>query len=101
MPKDGAFASCLICASTDRHQVTTNRNFGINIFQCDACHFVQSEYVSDRCLESYYGNFYRERLNEQGLAAHRQKGRAQAQGQIAYLLEQQPGLKVSTALDYG
>jgi 2-polyprenyl-3-methyl-5-hydroxy-6-metoxy-1,4-benzoquinol methylase len=101
MPKDGSFASCLICGSTDRHDVTTNRSFGINIFQCDACHFVQSEYVSARGLESYYRNFYRGALDAPGLAAHRQKGLAQAKGQIAYLLEQQPGLKVSAALDYG
>jgi 2-polyprenyl-3-methyl-5-hydroxy-6-metoxy-1,4-benzoquinol methylase len=101
MPNDGAFASCLICGSADLHDVTTNRSFGINIFQCNGCHFVQSEYVSDRGLSSYYGNFYRGRLDAHGLAAHRQKGLAQAKGQIAYLLEQQPGLKVSAALDYG
>jgi 2-polyprenyl-3-methyl-5-hydroxy-6-metoxy-1,4-benzoquinol methylase len=101
MPKDAPFATCLICGSADRHEVTTNKSFGINIFQCDACHFVQSEYVSDRGLESYYRNFYRGRLDAHGLAAHRQKGLAQARGQIAYLLEQQPGLKVSAALDYG
>jgi 2-polyprenyl-3-methyl-5-hydroxy-6-metoxy-1,4-benzoquinol methylase len=101
MPKDGPFASCLICGSTDLHELTTNRSFGINIFQCNACHFVQSEYVSGRGLESYYRNFYRGRLDAHGLAAHRQKGLAQAKGQIAYLLEQRPGLKVSAALDYG
>ena len=54
-----------------------------------------------RGLESYYRNFYRGRLDAHGLAAHRHKGLAQARGQIAYLLEQQPGLKVSAALDYG
>src|SRR5579862_5455281 len=101
MPKDSAFASCLICGSADRHDVTTNKSFGINIFQCNACHFVQSEYVSRRGLESYYRHFYRGRLDAPALAAHRQKGLAQAKGQVAYLLEQQPGLKVSAALDYG
>jgi len=101
MPKDGPFASCLICGSADRHDVTTNKSFGINIFQCNACHFVQSEHVSSRGLESYYRHFYRGRLDAQALAAHRQKGLAQAKGQIAYLLEQRPGLKVSAALDYG
>jgi 2-polyprenyl-3-methyl-5-hydroxy-6-metoxy-1,4-benzoquinol methylase len=101
MPIDGPFASCLICASTDVRDLTTNRSFGINIVQCNACHFVQSEYVSARGLESYYRNFYRGRLDAHGLAAHRQKGLAQARGQIAYLLEQRPGLKVSAALDYG
>jgi 2-polyprenyl-3-methyl-5-hydroxy-6-metoxy-1,4-benzoquinol methylase len=101
MPIDAPFASCLICGSTDVHDVTTNRSFGINIFQCDACNFVQSEYVSERALESYYRNFYRGQLDAHGLAAHRQKGLAQAKGQIAYLLEQQPGLKVTAALDYG
>jgi 2-polyprenyl-3-methyl-5-hydroxy-6-metoxy-1,4-benzoquinol methylase len=101
MPKDAPFASCLICASTDVRDVTTNKSFGINIFQCNACHFVQSEYVSARGLGSYYRNFYRGRLDAHGLAAHRQKGLSQAKGQIAYLLEQQPGLKVSAALDYG
>jgi 2-polyprenyl-3-methyl-5-hydroxy-6-metoxy-1,4-benzoquinol methylase len=101
MAKDDPFASCLICGSADRHEVTTNKSFGVNIFQCNACHFVQSEYVSDRGLESYYRHFYRGRLDAHGLAAHRQKGLAQAKGQIAYLLEQQPGLKVSAALDYG
>jgi 2-polyprenyl-3-methyl-5-hydroxy-6-metoxy-1,4-benzoquinol methylase len=101
MPKDGAFATCLICGSANRHDVTVNKSFGVNIFQCDACHFVQSEYVSGRGLESYYRHFYRGPLDAQGLAAHRQKGLAQAKGQIAYLMEQQPGLKVSAALDYG
>jgi 2-polyprenyl-3-methyl-5-hydroxy-6-metoxy-1,4-benzoquinol methylase len=101
LPSDGPFASCLICASVDVREVTVNRSFGINIFQCNACHFVQSEYVSDRGLESYYRSFYRGKLDEPGLAAHRQKGTAQAKGQIAYLLEQQPGLRVATALDYG
>jgi 2-polyprenyl-3-methyl-5-hydroxy-6-metoxy-1,4-benzoquinol methylase len=101
MAKDDPFASCLICGSADRHEVTTNKSFGINIFQCNACHFVQSEYVSERGLESYYRHFYRGRLDAQGLAAHRQKGLAQAKGQIAYLLEQQPGLQVSAVLDYG
>jgi 2-polyprenyl-3-methyl-5-hydroxy-6-metoxy-1,4-benzoquinol methylase len=101
MPKDGPFASCLICGTTDVHDVTTNRSFGVNIFQCNACNFVQSEYVSGRGLESYYRNFYRGQLDAHGLAAHRQKGLAQAKGQMAYLLEQQPGLKVSAALDYG
>lgn len=101
MPNDAPFASCLICASADVREVTVNRSFGVNIFQCNVCHFVQSEYVSGRGLESYYRNFYRGKLDEPGLAAHRHKGAAQAKGQIAYLLEQQPGLKVSTALDYG
>jgi 2-polyprenyl-3-methyl-5-hydroxy-6-metoxy-1,4-benzoquinol methylase len=101
MPKDGPFASCLICGSTDLNELTTNRSFGINIFQCKACHFVQSEYVSGRGLESYYRNFYRGRLDAHGLMGHRQKGLAQAKGQIAYLVEQLPGLKVSAALDYG
>jgi 2-polyprenyl-3-methyl-5-hydroxy-6-metoxy-1,4-benzoquinol methylase len=101
MPKEGPYNSCLICGSTDLHGVATNRNFGINIIQCDGCAFVQSEFVSDRALESYYQNFYRGRLDAQGLAAHRQKGLAQAKGQVAYLLEQQPGLRISTALDYG
>jgi 2-polyprenyl-3-methyl-5-hydroxy-6-metoxy-1,4-benzoquinol methylase len=101
MPKDGPFASCLICGSVKRHEVTTNKSFGINIFQCDSCHFVQSEFVSDRAQESYYRNFYRGRLDAHGLAAHRQKGLDQARGQIAYLFEQKPGLKVEAALDYG
>src|ERR1700733_9357986 len=101
MPKEGPFNSCLICAATDRRDLTTNRNFGINIFQCNACSFVQSEFVSDRALESYYRNFYRSQLDENGLTAHREKGLAQARGQLAYLLEQQPGLKISAALDYG
>ena len=101
MPKEGPFNCCLICGSTKLHDVTTNRNFGINIIQCDGCHFVQSEYVSDRALETYYRNFYRGRLDEQGIIAHRQKGLAQAKGQIDYLLEQRPGLRVSAALDYG
>jgi 2-polyprenyl-3-methyl-5-hydroxy-6-metoxy-1,4-benzoquinol methylase len=101
MPNDGPFATCLICASADARNVTANRSFGVNIFQCNACHFVQSEYVSARGLESYYRSFYRGALDQSGLAAHRQKGTEQAKGQIAYLLEQQPGLKVSAALDYG
>jgi 2-polyprenyl-3-methyl-5-hydroxy-6-metoxy-1,4-benzoquinol methylase len=101
MSKDGPFASCLICASSDARNVTTNASFGINIFQCSACGFVQSEYVSGRGLESYYRNFYRGRLDAHALAGHRQKGLQQARAQIAYLLEQRPGLKVSTALDYG
>jgi 2-polyprenyl-3-methyl-5-hydroxy-6-metoxy-1,4-benzoquinol methylase len=101
MPSAGPFSSCLICASTDVRDVTVNRSFGINIFQCNACAFVQSEYVSGRGLESYYRNYYRGQLDDAGLFAHRQKGTAQAQGQIAYLLEQQSGLKISTALDYG
>jgi len=101
MPKEGPFNSCLICGSSNLRDVTTNRNFGINIIQCNACSFVQSEFVSQRGLESYYRNFYRGQLDEQGLIAHREKGLAQARGQVAYLLEQRPGLKVSTALDYG
>jgi 2-polyprenyl-3-methyl-5-hydroxy-6-metoxy-1,4-benzoquinol methylase/protein-L-isoaspartate O-methyltransferase len=101
MPKDGPFNCCLICGSTKLHDVTINRNFGVNIIQCDGCHFVQSEFVSDRGLESYYRSFYRGQLNEQGLIAHREKGRAQAMSQLAYLREQRPGLKLSTALDYG
>jgi FkbM family methyltransferase len=101
MPKEGPFNSCLICGSTALRDITTNLNFGINIIQCTACTFVQSEFVSDRGLESYYRHFYRPQLNEQGLAVHRQKGLEQAKSQIAYLRAQRPGLKVSTALDYG
>jgi 2-polyprenyl-3-methyl-5-hydroxy-6-metoxy-1,4-benzoquinol methylase len=101
MPKEEFFNSCLICGATDLRDLTSNRNFGINIIQCNACYFVQSEFVSDRALESYYRNFYRGQLDEQGIAAHREKGLAQAKGQMAYLLEQQPGLKISAALDYG
>ena len=101
MPKEESFNSCLICGATDLRDLTANRNFGINIIQCNACYFVQSEFVSDRALESYYRNFYRGRLDEQGIAVHREKGLAQAKGQMAYLLEQQPGLEISAALDYG
>lgn len=101
MPKDGPFISCLICGTPSPRAVTTNSNFGINIVQCASCGLVHSEYVSDRALEYYYGNFYRPKLNEQGIAAHREKGLAQANSQLAYLLEQRPGLKVSAALDYG
>jgi 2-polyprenyl-3-methyl-5-hydroxy-6-metoxy-1,4-benzoquinol methylase len=101
MPKEGPFNSCLICGSVNLRDITTNRNFGINIIQCNACGFVQSEFVSDRALESYYRNFYRGPLDENGIIAHRQKGLAQARGQVAYLLEQRPGLKISAALDYG
>jgi FkbM family methyltransferase len=101
MSKESPFNSCLICGTTNLRDLTTNRNFGINVVQCNACCFVQSEFVSDRALESYYRNFYRGLLDEQGIIAHRQKGLAQAKGQLAYLLEQRPGLKISTALDYG
>ena len=101
MPKEGPFNSCLICGATDLRDITANRNFGINIIQCNACSFVHSEFVSDRALESYYRNFYRGQMDEQTIIALRQKGLAQARGQVAYLLEQQPGLKISAALDYG
>jgi len=101
MPKEGPFNSCLICASPDTQILTSNQSFGINLFRCNACGFVQSEFVSDRALEYYYAHFYRRRLNDCELAGHRLKGKAQANGQIAYLLEQQPHLKVETALDYG
>jgi 2-polyprenyl-3-methyl-5-hydroxy-6-metoxy-1,4-benzoquinol methylase len=101
MPKEGPYNSCLICASPDLRGITTNRHFGINIIQCNACGFVQSEFVSDRALESYYQHFYRGKLDERGLIAHRKKGRDQARGQLAYLLEQRPGVKVARALDYG
>jgi 2-polyprenyl-3-methyl-5-hydroxy-6-metoxy-1,4-benzoquinol methylase len=62
---------------------------------------VQSEFISDRSQEIYYTNFYRGRLDDFALAALRMKGAAQARGQLAYLLEQQPELKVAAALDYG
>jgi FkbM family methyltransferase len=101
MLKEAPFNSCLICGSANLRDITTNRNFGINIIQCNECNFVQSEFVSDRALESYYTHFYRGPLNEQGIVAHRQKGLAQARGQVGYLLEQRPGLKISTVLDYG
>jgi 2-polyprenyl-3-methyl-5-hydroxy-6-metoxy-1,4-benzoquinol methylase len=101
MPKEGPFNSCLICGCADTQILTSNQSFGINLFRCNSCGFVQSEFVSDRALEYYYAHFYRRRLNECELAGHRLKGRAQANGQIAYLLEQQPGLKVAAALDYG
>jgi 2-polyprenyl-3-methyl-5-hydroxy-6-metoxy-1,4-benzoquinol methylase len=101
MPKNGAFDSCLICASADSQVVTTNQSFGINLFRCKNCGFVQSEFVSERAQEYYYRHFYRKKLDDCELAAHRLKGRAQAKSQIAYLLEQRPGLKVATALDYG
>jgi SAM-dependent methyltransferase len=101
MLSEDAFESCLICASTDTQSVGTNQSFGINIFQCKACGFVQSEFVSSRSLEFYYANFYRGTLDNNGLASHRIKGKAQAISQIAYLHEQQPGLKIATALDYG
>jgi len=57
MPKEEFFNSCLICGATDLRDLASNRNFGINIIQCNACYFVQSEFVSDRALESYYRNF--------------------------------------------
>ncbi|HLH93704.1 MAG TPA: methyltransferase domain-containing protein [Xanthobacteraceae bacterium] len=101
MPKEGPFNSCLICASTNLREIAGNRNFGINIIQCNACNFVQSEYVSDRGLESYYKHFYRGKLDAQAMVGQREKGLAQARSQIAYLLEQRPGLKISAALDYG
>jgi 2-polyprenyl-3-methyl-5-hydroxy-6-metoxy-1,4-benzoquinol methylase len=101
MPKEGPFDTCLICASAETQILTSNQSFGINLFRCKSCGFVQSEFVSDRALELYYANFYRSQLDECGLQAHRLKGRAQARSQIAYLLEQRPGLKVGAALDYG
>lgn len=101
MPKEGPFNSCLVCASADTQILTSNQSFGINLFRCNACGFVQSEFVSDRALEYYYSHFYRRRLNDCELTGHRLKGRAQANGQMAYLLEQQPNLKLATALDYG
>src|SRR5579871_4370809 len=101
MPKNSPFATCLICGAADAQLITANQSFGINVFQCKSCGFVQSEFVSDRSLELYYANFYRGPLNERELAELRQKGAEQASSQIAYLREQQPGLKVSAALDYG
>jgi 2-polyprenyl-3-methyl-5-hydroxy-6-metoxy-1,4-benzoquinol methylase len=101
MPKDGPFAPCLICGSVDIRDITINVSFGNKVFECNACHFVQTEYVSDRALTNYYANCYRPRLDAQGLKEHRQKGAEQARGQMAYLLEQHPDLKVSAALDYG
>ena len=101
MATDDSTATCLICASRDTQLVAANQSFGINVIQCKSCGFVQSEYVSDRGLTLYYANFYRGRLDQAGLAAHREKGREQAKGQMAYLREQQPNLKIGAALDYG
>ncbi len=101
MSKDSPFATCLICASADTLTVGSNLSFGVNLFQCKACGFVQSEFISSRSQEIYYTNFYRARLGEFGLSTLRMKGAAQARGQMAYLLEQRPELKVATALDYG
>ena len=72
MSKAGPFNCCLICGSNSLHDVVTNRNFGINILQSDACYFVQSEYVSDRALASYYRNFYRGPLDTED---HRRTGK--------------------------
>jgi 2-polyprenyl-3-methyl-5-hydroxy-6-metoxy-1,4-benzoquinol methylase len=101
MSKDDPFNSCLICGSTNLRGITTNINFGINIVQCNACNFVQSEFVSDRALELYYANFYRGQLDAPAMAGQREKGLKQARGQMAYLREQRPGLKIAAALDYG
>jgi 2-polyprenyl-3-methyl-5-hydroxy-6-metoxy-1,4-benzoquinol methylase len=101
MPSTGPFAPCLICASADTRAVAANQSFGINIFQCTACGFVQSEYVSERALESYYTHVYRSGLGEQALDSVRRHGTAQAEGQIAFLRECASGLRVQAALDYG
>jgi 2-polyprenyl-3-methyl-5-hydroxy-6-metoxy-1,4-benzoquinol methylase len=101
MSKDDPFNSCLICGSANLRGITTNVNFGINIIQCNACNFVQSEFVSDRALELYYSNFYRGQLDAPAMIGQREKGLAQARSQMAYLLEQRPGLKIAAALDYG
>ena len=101
MSKNDPFNSCLICGSANLRGITTNINFGINIVQCSACNFVQSEFVSDRALELYYANFYRGQLDAPAMAGQREKGLRQARGQMAYLLERRPGLKIAAALDYG
>lgn len=94
-------APCVICRSRDTERIATNRSFGIDIFECKGCGFVQSEYVSDSALRDYYSQFYRKRLTDEETAALRRKSYDQAVSQVTYIRSIVPGETFINVLDFG
>lgn len=91
---------CIICNSPQLKKIIVNSSFGINIVECDSCHFVQSEYVSEKALKAYYENFYLN-LNEQGINGYKLQQSQQGESQLNYIQEICENQKFKIVLDYG
>ena len=91
---------CLICNASQLNKITVNTSFGIDIVECCSCHFVQSEYVSDKTLNDYYEKYYL-KLNEQQIVEYRMQQNKQAESQINYIREVCGDSRFANVLDYG
>lgn len=91
---------CIVCNSPQLNQIAVNTSFGINIVECCSCHFVQSEYVSEKTLEAYYENSYLN-LNEQQINEYKLQQSRQSESQINYINEICGNPEFTNVLDYG
>ena len=91
---------CILCNSPQLNQIAVNTSFGINIVECHSCHFVQSEYVSEKALKAYYENSYLN-LNEQQTNEYKLQQSQQGESQLNYINEICGNPQFTNALDYG
>ena len=91
---------CIICNSPQLNQIAVNTSFGINIVECHSCHFIQSEYVSEKALKDYYGNSYLN-LNEQEINEYKLQQSQQGESQLNYINEICENPQFTNTLDYG
>lgn len=82
------------------NQIAVNTSFGINIVECHSCHFVQSEYVSEKALKGYYENSYLNQ-NEQQINEYKLQQNQQGESQLNYINEICGNPQFTNALDYG
>ena len=93
--------TCRLCQSSNHELISEDLSFGIDIFKCHECEFIQSDYVSDSALKYYYSQIYRDHLTKEELDMFREKSFAQAMSQLEFLQTQIPGIKLSNSLDFG
>ena len=58
---------CRMCQSSEQESITTDLSFGIDIYKCCKCGFIQSDYVSESALKYYYSELYRDPLPKEEL----------------------------------
>ena len=95
------YMRCVLCGGEAVRTLTVNTSIGVNIVQCKACAFVQTEPVSHRGLGHYYATYYRGTPTPDRIAGGRVRSRLQAQAQVAFLEEILGRRRYGATLDYG
>ena len=93
--------SCYLCNHSYLKPILQNISFGTDIIRCNHCGFIQTEYVSQMAVDSYYANYYRSDQDQFAMERFKCESAKQASSQLKYIETVIPEVRFKKALEIG